>query len=65
MVCSYLSLEGTNQQSIENLTGLVTVADILESLGCVLTADVEENFLTTTRFQAAILAIVSLCSSIT
>lgn len=53
---SYLSLESANQQSIENLTCLVAVADVLESLGCVLTADVEEDFLTTTKFQAAVLA---------
>lgn len=44
-----LALENTNLQSLENLAGLVAVADIFEGLGGILTADVEEDFLTTTN----------------
>lgn len=43
----YLALEDTDLQSLENFAGLVAVADILECLGGILTADIEEDFLTT------------------
>ena len=45
---AYLALELTNNQSIESLAGLVTVANILEGLSGILTANVEQNLLTTT-----------------
>ena len=41
----YLSLQRPHQQPVEDLARLVAVADILESLGGVLAADVEEDFL--------------------
>lgn len=43
----YLSLEIADQQTIEDFAGLITVADVLERLGCVLTADVEQDLFTT------------------
>ena len=42
----YLALQGADEHVIENLAGLVAVADILERLGSVLAADIEEDFLT-------------------
>ena len=45
----YLALENTNLQSLEDLAGLVAVADIFKGLGGILAADVEEDFLTTTN----------------
>ena len=44
---SYLSLEVADQQAVEDLPGLITVANVLERLGCVLTADVEQDLFTT------------------
>lgn len=41
------TLHATNEQTVENLTRLVGVADILEGLGAILASDVQEDFLTT------------------
>jgi hypothetical protein len=46
-VCAYLALQFTNEELVQGLSGLVTVADILESLRRVLAAHVEQNLLTT------------------
>lgn len=43
----YLSLEVANQQTFEDLSGLVTVANVFERLGCVLAAYIEQDLLTT------------------
>ena len=45
---TYHALQLGNVHPIQQFTGLVTVTDILEGFCCVLTADVEEDFLTTT-----------------
>lgn len=42
------ALQLTNVELIKGFPGLVTVADILESLGAVLASDVEHDLLTTT-----------------
>ena len=42
---AYLSLQLSNQQSLQDLSRLVTVSDILESLGGILSAYVEQDFL--------------------
>jgi uncharacterized membrane protein len=47
-ICTYHALHCANEETIENLARLVTVADILEGFRAVLTADVEEDFLATT-----------------
>jgi uncharacterized membrane protein len=47
--CTYHALHCANEETIENLARLVTVTDILEGFGAVLAADVEEDFLATTR----------------
>lgn len=44
---TYAALESADEQTLEDLAGLVTVADILECLGGVLATDVEEDLLTT------------------
>ena len=44
---TYQALELTNEETVKDLSGLVTVANILESLGGVLTGDIEHNLLTT------------------
>lgn len=46
-VPSYLSLESADKQPVEGLASLVTVANILESLGSILTGDIEHDLLTT------------------
>lgn len=43
---TYATLEGPDQQALEDLAGLVAVADVFEGFGRVLAADVEENFFT-------------------
>ena len=48
---TYQTLKLTNQKTVENLSGLVTVADILESLSGVLTGNVEHNLLTTAKYR--------------
>ena len=55
----YLSLQSTNKEPVEGLTGLVAVTDILESLGGILAADVEKNFLATAGQKAVGLARVA------
>jgi len=44
---TYTALEGSDKKALEDLAGLVAVADVLECFGRVLAADVEEDFLTT------------------
>jgi hypothetical protein len=44
---AYHALHGADEQTVENLTRLVGVADILEGLGTVLATDVQKDFLTT------------------
>jgi hypothetical protein len=44
---AYHALHGADKQTVENLTRLVGVADILEGLGTVLATDVQKDFLTT------------------
>jgi hypothetical protein len=44
---TYTALEVANKKALEDLAGLVTVADVFEGLGRVLAADVKEDFLTT------------------
>ena len=44
---TYETLQGTNVKTLEDLAGLVTVSNILECLGGVLSADVKENLLST------------------
>lgn len=46
---SYNSLQVADQKAVEDLSGLVAVAYVLESLGRVLTSYVNENF-----FSAAV-----------
>jgi hypothetical protein len=46
-VGTYHTLHVADEQTVENLARLVGVADILEGLGSILAADVQENFLTT------------------
>jgi hypothetical protein len=45
---SYQSLQVADEETLEDLAGLVTVSDVLKGLGGVLATDVEENFLTAT-----------------
>lgn len=45
---TYHALQLADQETVQDLTGLVTVSDIFEGLGAVLATDVEEDFLTTT-----------------
>ena len=44
---AYLALQCSDQQTLKDLSCLITVSDILESLSCVLSTDVEQNFLST------------------
>lgn len=43
----YHALEVTDEETVEDLAGLVRVTDVLEGLGSVLAGDVEEDLLTT------------------
>lgn len=49
---SYLSLQSSDLQAVQDLSGLVTVTNILERLGGILTGNVQQDFLTTTRLKA-------------
>ena len=42
---AYLSLEVADEQAVQDLAGLVAVADVLEGFGGVLAADVQQDFL--------------------
>jgi hypothetical protein len=53
---TYHALQVANEKSLEDLTRLVTVADILKGFSSILTTHVEENFLTTAKGQ-----LVSIC----
>lgn len=44
---TYTALKSADKETLEDLAGLVAVADVLEGLGGVLAADVEEDFFTT------------------
>ena len=44
---TYKTFQGSNVKTLEDLAGLVTVSNILECLGGVLSTDVEENLLST------------------
>lgn len=44
----YLSLQSSDKQAVEDLAGFVAVADVLEGLRCVLTANIEQDLLTST-----------------
>jgi hypothetical protein len=44
---TYTALEVADEKALEDLAGLVAVADVFEGFGWVLAADVEEDFLTT------------------
>lgn len=44
---TYHALHTADKQTVEDLTGLVGVTDILESLGTVLATDIKEDLLTT------------------
>jgi hypothetical protein len=46
---SGLALQGAHQELVQALTGLVTVADILECLGSILATNIEKDLLTTAR----------------
>ena len=43
---TYTALKSADEEALEDLASLVTVADVLEGLGGVLAADVEEDFFT-------------------
>ena len=43
---TYTALKSADKETLEDLAGLVAVADVLEGLGGVLAADVEEDFFT-------------------
>lgn len=47
---TYHALHGTDKQTVKNLTGLVRVTDILESLSAVLATDIKKDLLTTTVY---------------
>lgn len=44
---TYTSLQSTNEQSIKDFPRFIAVSDILKGFCCVLTADVEEDFFST------------------
>lgn len=46
-IVAYLSLQRSDEKGLQSLAGLVTVADILERLGGVLSGYVQKNLLTT------------------
>ena len=43
---THQSLQGTNEQLLKGLSGLVAVANVLERLGGILAGDVEKDLLT-------------------
>lgn len=43
---TYTALKSADEEALEDLAGLVAVADVFEGLGGVLAADVEEDFFT-------------------
>lgn len=56
---TYQALDSTDLQTCEDLAGLVTVADVLESLCAVLAGYVEEDLLTTTAYSESVLDLIS------
>lgn len=46
---THQTLELADEETVEDLSGLITVADILESLGGILTGNVEHDLLTTAK----------------
>jgi hypothetical protein len=49
----YLAFQVSDEQAFKNLACLVTVSNILESLGCVLSTNIEQNFLSTSGCKLA------------
>jgi hypothetical protein len=43
---TYAALDGSDKETLEDLAGLVAVADVFECFGRVLAADVEHDFFT-------------------
>lgn len=56
---TYQALDGTDLQTCEDLAGLVTVANVLESLCAVLAGYVEEDLLTTAGNSESVLDSIS------
>lgn len=50
---TYHALHAADKQTVKDLTGLVRVTDILESLGTVLATDIKEDLLTTAVYMLA------------
>ena len=50
------SLQVTNEETVEYLSCFITVSNILEGFGCVLTAYVQENLLSTTARKLLVMA---------
>ena len=57
----YLALQCTNQQTIKDLSCLVAVSDILESLSCVLSTNVEQNFFSASEDMSASCLYLFIC----
>lgn len=58
---TYVALQSAHLELLERLPGLIAVADILESLGGVLAANVEKDLLTAAVWGALVLARVVCC----
>jgi hypothetical protein len=48
---TYQTLQGSDEESLKDLTGLVTVSNILESLSGILSANVQKNFLSSSAIR--------------
>lgn len=48
---TYQSLQRSDLQTGQDLTGLITVSDVLESFRTILTTDIEKDLLTTTSYD--------------
>jgi hypothetical protein len=62
---TYQALHSADQQTLEDLTGLITVADVLEGLCAVLASYVEEDLLTTTGGFESVLNLMSVWGDVT
>jgi hypothetical protein len=51
---AYLSFQSADEKTFEDFSCFVAVADIFESLGCVLAANIDEDFFTTSVMQPLI-----------
>jgi hypothetical protein len=56
----YLALQCSNQQTVKDLSCFVAVSNILESLGCVLSTNVEQDFFSTSKKKSAFCSILLL-----